>query len=419
MKKLLLAAFSSVLGLSSVLAVDPPFAGGSGDYGGTIEDSTGLAPDNSGIVTVALRESGAFSATLVWQQQQYKLKGLVNPTTAQYTVDLPKKLPTTLGTKLTVSLTVTVNTLTIDGTLTDPDGGTPVTASFQLSGQPPDPAIQLDPGQRMAFIDPTAVAAAPEAGAANVPPAPTVSEDGYALVTIANVARRSSRFVGRLPDSQGYMTGSPLRGSQYALRSGLYPQPKTGAGGQLLGRGDISSAIPKEGSSPQAIGTQAALIAALNWHKKPGLKVNTSYPSAFQQRVNLDTIQYTRDRDMSRVLTGVARSTANATMRLTRGNLAAPDHDPIKVDMNVSIFGIKIIGANPYKVSIKVSPLAGTFTGSFQHPDSGEKKRVGFKGSFRSFFGVVPGEGRGNFLSTPSRDDPSQNKAGSVRITIN
>ncbi len=416
---------------SASRAADPLFPGAGGDYGGLLEADAGGDPDNSGILTVGLRDSGAATLKLVWKGQVYSLKAPFNAA-GVLSRKLTKKA-TTDGTELDLFCALNADTRTISGTLTDPtaDAGASLARGFALSGAVPDPLVteQLTPGLRMAFIDPTAPAAAPENGATPT----TISEDGFSLVTVGRTARRSSRFVGNLPDATKYSAGSPIRGAKYALRAGLYSQKKLGSGGQFLGSGDVAatSAASAEARDTRGIsGSAASLIAAFRWHKKKGGTggiATKSYPGGLDQRVELDTLGYTGGRDLSFVLTGTPNVQRNATLRMNNGNLGTradvPGPNPITVGLNVTIFGAKIVGANPHKVKLRVNPRTAQFTGSFKHPDTSET--MTFRGAFRSFFGVVPGEGRGNFLSsgpTPPRGtprDPAAARSGSVRIVVN
>jgi hypothetical protein len=410
--------------------------GAGGNYGGILEADSSGDPDNSGILTVVLRDSGAATIKLFWQGQAYPIKARFGSNN-QVLKSFAKKNDTA-GTELSLFCDLNPDTRTINGFLSDPtatSGG-----NFSLSGEPPNTAdlAQLPSGLRMAFIDPTAPIALPESGAA---PA-QINEDGFALVTVANTSRRSTRFVGSLPDATKYSAGSPARGAQYALRAGLYSQKARGSGGQLLGSGDVSgsSSALSEARDPRGLGgTAAQLVAALRWHKKKAGQINTtSFPNGLDQRVNLDTVRYNRDRDLTRVLlTGPSNATqGNARLRMTNGNLGsnaeAPGPNPVNVALNVTIFGAKVVGTvvdgvvmpdNRHRVKMSVNPLSAKFSGSFKHPDTGETMK--FKGSFRSFVDVVPGEGRGNFLSlgpqvprgTPR--DPADAQSGSVRITVN
>lgn len=410
----------SLLGLVPQISAQLPLGAG-GNYGGILE--AGSDPDDSGILTVGLLDSGASTIRLVWQGQVYPLKARFDAN-GQVTRNFVKKNDDT-DTELSLVCVLDAGSRTIGGVLVDPtaSGG-----GFALSGQPPDTAAlaQLPAGLRVAFIEPGGTMAAPEQGFA---PA-EIEEDGFAVVTVGKTSRRSTRFVGALPDSTKYSAGSPARGLQYALRAGLYSQGKRGSGGQLLGLGDVSgsSTAPAEGRDPRGGGgTVAQLIAALRWHKRNSTRINTnSFPGGLDQRVELDTVGYSRNRDTRFMLTGQSLP-ANATMRMTEGNLGTragdPGPNPITVDLNLTFLGARIVGPNPHRVKITMNPLTARFSGSFKHPDTEE--RMQFKGAFRSFIGVVPGEGRGNFLSfgplvprgTPR--DPADAKSGSVRITVN
>lgn len=394
------------------------FPGAGGDYGGLLEGPTN-SPDDSGILTVQLRDSGMATIRLIWQGQVYPIKATFD--TDGNLIRKVKKKNVTTDTEMDLVCVLDAGGRNIGGVLNDP---TALGGGFILSGAVPDPALttQLEPGLRMSFIDPLASPAAPEAGPS---PAPDVAEDGFAVVTIGKTARRSTRFVGGLPDSTKFSAGSPLRGAKYALRSGLYSQPRGGgSGGQVLGLGDVSSTTmaPAEGRDPRGIsGTAAQLIAGFRWHKKTGIQTR-SYPGGIDQRVDLDTVPYARSSDARFMLTG-QRLPANATLRMQNGNLGTraenPGPNPITVNMNISFLGARIVGPNPHKVKISVNPLTAKFAGSFKHPDTEELMR--FKGAFRSFFGVVPGEGRGNFLSRGSgrSPDPAEARSGSVRISVN
>ena len=381
----------------------PLFSGAGGNYGGILEANSGSDPDNSGLLVVEMNDRGAASLKLFWQGQVYVFKGAF-AANQQLTRQFSKK-GTTDGTKLNLFCALDPVGRTIGGVLTDPtaDGG-----GFTLSGAKPDATVvsQLAPGLRTAFIDPTA---APSGG---------IAEDGFAVVAIGKTGTRNTRFVGILPDGQPYSAGSPLRGKQYALRAGLYKQKPTVAGGQLLGLADADagSSAPSEARSTRGVsGSVATLVASFRWHKKKNTRIRSnSYPNGIDQRIDLDTRGYTRDRNLATVLTG-SRLPANATLRLIDGNLGTA----VSVNLNVTFLGARVIGLNPSRVKIGVNPLTARFGGTFRHPDTGELVR--FRGGFSSFVGATPGEGRGAFLSLgpAPRTDPANAHSGSVRITVN
>lgn len=407
-------------GLSTLLAkAATPFPGAGSDYGGIIEAGPTDDPNNSGILTVLLRDSGTATLSLVWQGQTYKLKGLFtgDNTAGQFIKnDLVKKTPQTPGTKLTLVCNLDPGTRTITGAISDPEassGGT-----FSLDGNVPELSVvaQLDPGLRMAFID-DAVAPALREGPQRVgPPLPPATGTGFTVVAIGSSGKRNNRSVGRLADDQPYSAGSPLRSRSYALRSGLYSQGRGKAsGGQVLGNSNLSiAALPESGSAPRSL---ASFIAALRWHKRPGLLNTNSFPDGFDGRVNLDTISYTRDRDVRFVLRGERTNFSNASLVLSGANLAAS----VTVNLNLTIFGARITGANPNSVRLSVRPLSAKFSGSFK-PDPATKERVSFHGALRSSTGlpptVVPGEGKGTFLRV-DRSDPALSQSGKVSLKAN
>lgn len=395
----------------------PSFPGAGGNYGGTIDaDSTG-DPNNSGILTVVMNEFGSASLSLVWQGQTYKLKGAF---TGDFVAggqlnrtNIVKKTPQTPGTKLSLFCNLDPSSRTIGGVVSDPEASSG--GGFIIDGNPPDSGLvaQLDPGLRMAFID-DAVAPAPREGPQRGGFAlPPTTGTGFTIVTIGTSGKRANRSVGRLADAQPYSAGSPLRNRSYALRGGLYPQPPgQPSGGQILGNSTPGSMAAAEGST-EAPRSLASLIAALRWHKRPNLSNARSYPGGFDGRVNLDTIPYTRGRDLRFLLTGVAADFANASLVLSGGNIG-PD---ITVKLNLTIFGARIAGPNPNAVALNAKPFLARFNGSFRHPGNGE--RVKFNGAFRSATGappnVVPGEGKGTFLGI-DRNDPANSQSGKVRI---
>jgi hypothetical protein len=395
-------SFSIVLGLtllaSSVHAA-PPFAGAGGNYGGILE--AGSDPDNSGLLIVEMNDRGSASLKLFWQGDVYVFKSAFAADKTLTRVFGKKHAPA--GTKLNLLCNLNPAGRTISGILTDntADGG-----GFNLTGAKPDATVveQLAPGLRTAFIDPTA---APSGG---------IAEDGFAVVTIGKTGTRSTRFAGTLPDGTPYSAGSPLRGTQYALRAGLYAQRSAQAGGQLLGLADAdaSGSAPSEARTTRDLGgSVAALVASFRWHKKKNTKIRTnSYPDGIDQRIDLNTRTYARNRSFAVMLTGNSLP-SNATLRFTDGNLGTT----ASVGMNVNFLGARIVAPNPNRVKISVNPLTARFGGSFRHPDTGELIR--FRGGFSSFSGVTPGEGHGAFLSLgPAPRDPANAHSGSVRIAV-
>jgi len=375
-----------------------------GNYGSVLTAGINDDPDDSGILSVALRDSGTSSIKLFWQGQVYAFK-------AKFDADgnLVRKLRkkgVTDGTELDLICVLNPSNRRIGGVLSDPTANG---SSFALNGDLPQPEI-IEPGMRVSFIEPDS--------------SDPIKEDGFTIVTVGKSGSRATRFVGNLPDGTPYSAGSVLRGTEYALRAGLYSQSKPGSGGQLLGLGEIdgSDAAP-EGRAPR--GGVAQLLAAFRWHKKRNLARNTAYPNGIDQRLNVNARGYSRARDLSLVLTGVS-GPRNATLNMSNGNLGTragtPGPNPLSVGVNVTIFGAKIVGDNPHKVKLAVSPLTARFSGSFRHPDTNEVMK--FRGAFSSFSGVTPGAGRGNFLSRGPitrgvPPDPANAMGGSVRIDVN
>ena len=162
-------------------------------------------------------------------------------------------------------------------------------------------------------------------------------------------------------------------------------------------------------------------MASFRWHKKNGLPRSTSYPGGIDQRVKVEPVRYSRDNDLSFVLTGERRNPRNATLQFTNGNLGTdagnPGPNPLSVPVSVNPFGVKILAPNDFKVHMSMNPLTARFSGNFRHPDTGEK--IQFSGAMRSADGIVLGEGRGNFLSRGAGPrDPNSAMSGSVRLTL-
>lgn len=378
--------------------------GTGGNYGGLLESSAD--PDDSGILTVVLRDSGASTIKLFWQGQVYSFAQRFDAD--GNLVRQIKKKGVTDDSVMDLVCVLNPSGRRIGGILTD-DTATS-SSSFSLNGDQPQPDI-IEPGMRVSFIEPTST--------------DPIKEDGFTVVTVGKTSKRATRFVGNLPDGTPYSAGSVLRGTEYALRAGLYAQKKPGSGGQLLGLGEVDASAASEAHAPR--GGVAQLLAAFRWHKKRNLARNTAYPDGIDQRLNVNARGYSRGRDLSLVLTGQS-GPRNATLRMTNGNLGTradggtPGPNPLTVGVNVTIFGAKIVSDNPHKVKLAVNPLTARFNGSFRHPDTNEVMK--FRGAFSSFDGVNPGSGRGNFLSrgpvvrgVPA--DPANARSGSVRIETN
>jgi hypothetical protein len=382
-----------------------------GNYGGIIEDTNSAFFSASGSATIVLSKSGAVSGALIWQGERYSFKGTF-PSAGPLEISVPKR--TAEGITLQLALTLDDANKLIAGTLQELAQGSPGTPlPFELSGASPDPTLSPHlEGLRVAFIDPPN-AAAPTIAAEEelVEAAADVPGDGFSLIRVAKVASRAGRFVGRLPDFDGaYSAGSPLRGQKYAIFSRLYRQKKSSRakpkfGGQLSGLATVSA---NEAEPP-------SVTSSFRWGKKPN-NAALAYQDGFQFSLFVPGVVYPKLRAGELLPIGPEGVRQfNSTIRFRRGNLGEAN-DPLQAALKFTFFSTKVVGANPHKVRLRVNPLAATFGGSFIHPDTGEKMK--FSGAFQSRFGVIPGEGRGSFRGSVSKDTDKV-ESGSVRITVN
>lgn len=410
-----------------------------GDYGGIIEADDSVsgaeAAEASGELRIALLDSGVSSARLVWRNQIYAFRARFIPDApgdqvyGTFSGTLPKKGLEAGASpeKLILELHLTADLRTISGTIAEDSGSGSVgpAVSFVLSGAVADTLVlkQLEPGTQVSFIDPpTAVNAAMEGGSPE--PAEPASGDGFAVISLGKSDKRNARFVGRLPDNELYSSGSPLRRDSYVVRSPLYKAARKSPGGQILGTATASSGSSSLHETRGITGSVANLIAGLRWAKQKQSKktpVYNAYANGFDFRLQLGGLPYRFPPGASRRVVPIGlnttgpRSLANATIILRDGNLAAP----VKVPVNYTIFGIRVLSPNPLSVRLNVDPLRGRFEGNFKHPSLPPgAPRVKFSGAFQAKLGLTPGEGRGNFLSVLSRDDPSQSRAGTVRMAV-
>ncbi len=392
----LIAAILFSLTSGEAPAATAIFLGGGGNYGGTIDAPDAGDPNNSGIATVVLLDTGKATAQLVWQSLTYRFKGSFEPGATATEGALAKTLRKkgVDGVELVLTFALHTDTRTIDGTLAErPVGGSPtLTTTFTLSGEVPDPALsaQLAPGIRTSFIDPIS-------GGAGAP----IPGDGFSVISLGSTAKRSGRFVGRLPDFEAaFSAGSPLRKATYAVRSGIYKRTAARPpGGQLLGRATVGDSG----------GSVADMLAELRWHKNQNA-TTTAYPNAFDNRVFLDAREYPSGQRLAPI--GLQNIRNNATIRFRDGNVGAD----ISVPFTMNFLGAFFQAPNGNRIKVSMNPRAGRFSGTFTHPGTGERTR--FAGALQAAFGVVPGDGRGSFLSR-NRNDASQSRSGSVRITVN
>lgn len=420
------------------LAAGRGFPGAGGDYGGAIEaeDST---PDAeiaaaSGAARVILSNAGSATVNLVWRNQTYAFK-------SRFLRDAPGDeihgtLSRTVARKgreggetpesLQIVLKLTADVRKIDGTLTEqPEGGSPGSpVEFALSGAVADPLLlqQLEPGIRTSFINPPSTTTPSEA-AAGMSSEPPVEAEGFAVISLGNTNRRNGRFIGRLPDNEKFSSGSPLRSTSYVVRSPLY---KGGArvtpGGQVLGNATAAASSMAPHETRGISGTAADLLAALRWHKRrqhPGSPPYNAYSGGFDHRLQLDGREYRFPAGADRRLVPIGlntsgpRSEANATITMTNGNFDGV----VQVPVNITIFGVRILSPNPIGLKMAVNARKGQFSGSFKHPAHPPgARRVAFSGAFQSPQGFTPGEGRGNFLSVPDRNDASKSRSGTVQV---
>jgi hypothetical protein len=411
---------SDTVGVTSEsFAKGGPFSAEAGDYGGIVEVEGGSSAA-SGIIELNLSAAGSFSGKLNWQGSTYpfkkdKLNGEGGFTTSFAKAD---NAGVTLLLKMSLS-----GRRTITGTLEElENGATTLTAGLNLSGLPPDTTLsgKLEPGMRVAFIDPPNN---PSGLIRQSTALPVIPGDGFAVISIGRSKSRSTRTVGRLPDYQGaFSFGSALRGSQYSVFSSLYkrqaassrssrprgPSSQRKFLGQVFGRANVADG---GGSAP-------TLTSQLRWGKLAD-HAESLYPGGFDTDLFLDGKKYPKVHKggLLPIILGNSGQ-VSATMRFRDGNLGTA-FNPLEATLNITPFHTTVAGQNPYEIKIKVSAANASFKGTFKHPASLET--TPFEGSFQAAT-LTPGEGRGSFAgSIPQTQEPSTEalQSGSVRISVN
>jgi hypothetical protein len=408
---------------------------GAGNYGGVIQPaSPSDPPSNCGFIQAQLTSSGNFTGALVWQGQRYPLLGVIRDG-QQFLRVMPKKGEASSRVELEVLLGISTDSRVMFGILSERDNGVLITqSSLDLNGALPDPNLieKLEPGLRISFIDPPdpttegEAAPLPELG-----PGPAeIPGDGFVFARVGKTKKRASRLVGRLPDAQGAFTaGSPLRGQEYTVFSGLYKKLKKQSG-QLFGLTQVAD----NGN------VQPDYTSNLRWGKAPDSK-STYYPSGIDYTFNLDALVYPKTKRGKLVPLlpqpspgplpaspfGVGpepTKSISARILFRRGNISLPDglggfEQFFRQEMRISPFHTRMVGDNPHRVKIQVDAFSGRFHGSFRHPEFGTKTR--FRGAFQAAILFTPGQGRGHFRPSagPGIVPLVPLESGSVRINVN
>lgn len=317
-------------------------------------------------------------------------------------------------------------------------------AAFTLSGTPPDPELgdALAGNRQTSFVDPPDPATV---DGLDIP------GDGFSLVNYGKAKTRPARVVGKLPDGANYSTGTPLQGTSYAMLSPLFTASRTSRSGNVTithsdyqgstyGFGEV---IPPAASPPEwmlslsarslagltaerALTGFPALVAALRWHQFPRDNSPFIYGQGVRTNVNVDARFYPHTAREGLVPIGLDPfRRENAIIVLRRGNMAAPMEAAITIRRGAVRFE-RMVGANagvvgnPHGIRMKMNALVGSFTGSFNHPGTGQ--RTTFSGAFRAKVGNTPGQGRGAFRGslTPEQVTAGEKlESGSVRINVN
>jgi hypothetical protein len=272
---------------------------------------------------------------------------------------LPKGSPGTVTFTLALGATDNATVSVLDSTV-----GTAFTGTLYPAGTA-SPGDLITAGTFTAFLDPD-----------DTPP-------GFGYVTATVNKKRAAKFIGRTEDGQPFSDASPLYGSQWLLDPLLYKLGK-GFGGQLRAMLEVTGGN--------------TITATTDWTKAAGTPGFD--PAGFFRRPSLNG---TRFSDASLppnqvIFNLLGNAGGNATLTFADGNLSAP----VTAALKFSATGVTVTSTTLQKFKFKLNAKAGTFSGEFTHPVSGQKTT--YAGSFERTIG----EGRGSFRGTSA--------AGSARI---
>jgi uncharacterized delta-60 repeat protein len=339
-----------------------------GQYFGVLSQVEG-----TGKLSVELGVSGAFSLLLTWLGEDYAVKGRIESDGSFQAVLTGKGMES--GALLLLQLQYDPASGQIDAQLTDSVVGGPFTFPAPLGGETDEALSVVSNTLYTTTIDVPENAALPE-NAEAASGFTAYRGSGFASVKIAK--NRSARFIGQMPDTAKFSAGSPVARRTYAFYSALY-RVKRGALGSVSGNATLQSDFELRGDS-------------LRWQRDADSRDNI-FSGSFSTPAFLNGDRYTpptRGQLLQIGLELLAGAFSNANLDMTLGGLN-PD---VRQALKFIPGSVRVVGENPSKVKLKISPKTGTFSGSFLHDASNATTK--FSGIFiTSPFQIR--EGRGSF----------------------
>lgn len=345
-----------------------------GQYFGVLTNESG-----TGKVNLEIGPSGAFSMLLTWLGQDYPVKARLDSDRSFVAVFARKN--SAPGALLLLEIQFDPFLGQVVAKLTDSVVGGPFVFAVSRGGEA-DTAVDAVRGQLYTTtIDvPETGSAAPELALHDGPSAAAsfaaYRGSGFAVVKIAK--NRSARFVGQMPDTAKFSAGSAVSRRTYAFYSALY-RIKRRALGSVTGQAVLQSTFELRSSS-------------LTWQREADSR-DEIFNGAFNTPAFLNGDRYTpptRGQLLQIGLELMSGALSNANLDLTLGGLNADVRQALKFVPG----SVRMVGANPTRVKLKISPKTGTFAGSFLHDAA--QKTTKFSGIFiTSPFQIR--EGRGSF----------------------
>jgi uncharacterized delta-60 repeat protein len=327
----------------------------------------------SGQLNLGMGPTGAFSMRLTWQGEEYAVMARLS-SSGSVVVPIAGKR-TQQGRTLTLTIQFDPVTGTMLVQLMDSVLGGPFEIAVPRSGEADDEVDAVRGALYTTTIDVPDMAP-PEGPEELVGFADKFRGSGFASVKIAK--NRSARFVGQMPDTAKFSAGSAVSRRTYAFYSALY-RVKRGALGSVSGQAALQSNFELRSTS-------------LNWQRQSDDR-DAIFSGAFNTPAFLTGDRYTpptRGQLLQIGLELLSGAFSNANVDMTLGGLVPEFSQRLKFVPG----SVRVVGENPSKVKLKISPATGTFSGSFVHDVS--QKVTKYSGIFiTSAFQIR--EGRGSF----------------------
>lgn len=313
------------------------------------EGELSVNPTNSGHVTLTLTDKGSVSGKLLMGGARIPLSGRCD-TEGRMILDLERKgLP---ATRLDVQFDLDENIGDADGSITTTEGTSALSASRPATRE----QAEAFDGRRTFVI-------------------PGADAEEAAVFPVGNGAGAMTLKRGALRLSGNLGDGTPITYAGQVDNDGRLPLYVSIKGGKQIAIGWIELGELPENASPDTI----------VWMKSPTPK-DALYPHGFQTLSGFIHAPYTPP---ARGETGL--DWIDGIVLIDGGNLTAT------LTNRVQIVGTKadLLDGNPSRITLKLAPKTGLFTGSFVHPAT--RKSVKTKGAWLQASETTPAQGGGWF----------------------